>query len=67
MKVLGCTTDFPTWASGKEAEIPQGFGFGGQWHLITAFPPEWGNILGEPKQNCAHQEPREGSTDPVRD
>ena len=34
-KVLGPTTDFPTWGSGKETENPQRFDFGGQWDLIT--------------------------------
>ena len=54
MKFLGCTTDFPTWGSGKEAEIPQGFGFGGQWHLIIELPPDWGNRLLEDTNKPVH-------------
>jgi len=59
MKVLGCTTDFPTWASGKEAEIPQGFGFGGQWHLITALPPDGRNRFLEDTNKTMHTRSQE--------
>ena len=34
-KILGLTTDFPTWGSGKGTENSQEFDFGGQWDFIT--------------------------------
>ena len=58
-KVLGPTTDFPTWGSGKGTKnspyptppllppLPREFDFGGQWDLITELPQDWGNRLVE--------------------
>ena len=43
MKVLGPTTDFPTWGWGKGNENPREINFGGQWDLITELPQDWGN------------------------
>ena len=45
MKVLGPTTDFPTWGWGKGNENPREINFGGQWDLITELPQDWGNWL----------------------
>ena len=44
-KVLGPTTDFPTWGSSKAIGIPSKFDFGGQWDLITELIQDWGNII----------------------
>ena len=47
-KVLGPTTDFPTWGSGKETENPQGIWL---WRpvgdVITELTQDWGNRLSE--------------------
>ena len=55
MEVLGPTTDFPTWGSGKEAETPREFDFVGQWDLITELTQDCGNRLleGTDKISCA--------------
>ena len=68
MKFLGCTTDFPTWGSGKEAEIPPGIWF---WRSV-AFDYRTSTWLGKQtlgghKQTCTHQKPGEGSSDPRKD
>ena len=44
-KVLGLTTDFPTWGSSKGTENPREFDFGGQWDLIIELTQDWGNRL----------------------
>ena len=68
MKVIGPTTDFPTWGSTKGLRTPREFDFEGQWGLITELPLDWGNrLLEAQKTPCAHQEPGESSSDPTRD
>ena len=37
-KVLGSTTDFPTWGLGKGTESPREFDFGGQWETEPDLP-----------------------------
>ena len=37
-KVLGPTTDFPSWGSGKGLRTPREFECEGQWDLITELP-----------------------------
>ena len=53
--VLGPTTDFPTWASGKETETPGEIDFGGQWDLTTELIQGWVNrlLVGKSKTLCA--------------
>ena len=55
MKVLGPTTDFPTWGSTKGLRTPREFDFEGQWDLITELSQDWGNRLlkGTVKTLCA--------------
>ena len=52
-KVLGPTTNFPTWDLVKGLRSPWEFYFGGQWDLITKLTQDWGNrqTLGGHKQN----------------
>ena len=45
VKVLGPTTDFPTWGSGKKTENPREFDFEDQCDLITEIAQDWGNRL----------------------
>lgn len=40
-KVLGTTSDFPTWGPSKETGNPQGIWLWGQWDLITELPKDW--------------------------
>ena len=44
-KVLGPTTDFLNWGSGKRTENPRKFDFEGQWDLTTDLQQVWGNRL----------------------
>ena len=69
MKVLGPTTDFPIWGSGKGTENLREFDFEGQWNLITELPQDWGNrdTWRAQTKTCAHQGPGERSSDPTRD
>jgi len=54
MKVLGPTTDFPTWGSTKGLRTPREFDFEGQWDLITELPQDWrnGHLEGTNKTLC---------------
>ena len=69
MKVLGPTTDFPIWGSGKGTENLREFDFEGQWNLITELPQDWGNRDPRRAQTkpCADQDPRERSSGPTGD
>ena len=42
-KVLGPTTDSPTWNLAKILRTSRKFYFGGQWNLITELTQDWGN------------------------
>ena len=60
-KVLGSTTDFAIWGSGKGNQNPQGWG---QWDVTTELSQDWGNRLLEgTAKNCVHQSPGERSRD----
>ena len=67
-KVLGPTTDFPTWGSGKGTENsqglwlwrPVGFDYRTNLHRET---DSWGAQT----KPCAHQDSGERSSDPTRD
>ena len=55
-KVLGPTTDFPTWDLAKGLRTPREFDFEGQWALITELPQDWGKqrlLEGTNKTSCA--------------
>ena len=64
-KVLGSTTDFPTWIldfldPGKGLRIPRESDFEGQWDLITELPQDRRNkTLGGHKQNLMHTRTQE--------
>ena len=67
-KVLGPTTDFPTWGSSEGTENPKEFNFEDQWDLITELPQDWGNRLLEgTNKTCAQQDPGERSSKPTGD
>ena len=53
-KVLGPTTDFPTWGTGKGTENPTELAFGGQWDLIKEFPQYCRNRLLEATKKTLH-------------
>ena len=59
-KVLGPTTDFPTWGSSKEGlRIPREFDFEGRWDLITDFHRTGKQRHLEDKQNLVHTRTQE--------
>ena len=68
LKVLGCTTDFPTWGSSKETENPQGIWL---WRTVgldyRTSTGRGGNRLLEGTKRCVHQDPGKRSSDPTRD
>ena len=67
-KVLGPTTDFPTWGSGKGTENPQGIWL---WRPVgfdyqTSTGQETDSLRARTKP-CAHQDPGGRSSDPTGD
>ena len=69
MKVLGPTTDFPTWRSSKGNENPQEIWFfrpvGFDYRTYTGLGKQ---TLGRAQTKpCVHQDPGERSSDPTRD
>ena len=66
--LLGPTTDFPTWGSGKGTENPQGIWLwrpvGFDYRTYTGLGIE---TFGGQKENFIHRNPGERSNDPTRD
>ena len=63
-----CSTDSPTWGSGKGTENFQGIWLRGQWDFITELAQDSGNRLLEGTNKTLYaQDPGERSSDPTRD
>ena len=68
-KVLGPTTDLPTWRSNKGTENPSEFDFEGERDFITKCPQDWGNRDSWRAQTkyCVQWGQGERSSDHIRD
>ena len=67
-KVLGPTTDSPTWNLAKILRTSRKFYFGGQWNLITELTQDWGNrFLEDTNKILCTRTQDKGAETPTRD